>query len=60
MLTKKSERSFNEQLTEARSSGDTQKWSNISRRASMAYENEMERLRNLEAKLKEDLYNKNL
>jgi len=60
MLNKKSERSFHEQLEEARKSGDLIKMQAISRRASIAYRNELERLRKLEAKIKEDLYNKNL
>lgn len=54
MLKKKSERSFSEQLEEARKSGDLNKWTNIARRASMAYKNEAERLR----KLEKDLCNK--
>jgi len=60
MLKKKSERSFHEQMQEARDSGDLNKWMEISRRASMAYNKERKRLKELEAKIKEDLYNKNM
>jgi hypothetical protein len=54
MLKKKSERSFSEQLEEAKASGDIKKMNDVARRASIAYRNEMERLR----KLEKDMYNK--
>jgi hypothetical protein len=54
MLKKKSERSFNEQMNEAREAGDLIKWRDLSRRASMAYRNEAERLR----KIEKDIYTK--
>lgn len=60
MLKKKSERSFHEQMLEARKSGDLNKWMEVSRRANMAYKEEVKRLKELEAKIKEDLYNKNI
>jgi type III secretory pathway component EscU len=60
MLKKKSEKSFHKQMQEARATGDVNKWMEVSRRASMAYNKEMKRLRELEAKIKEDLYNKSL
>ena len=60
MLNKKSERSFNEQMQEAKEAGDLNKWKELSRRASMAYRDEVHRLKLLEKKIKEDLYNKSL
>lgn len=54
MLKKKSERSFSEQLEEAKLSGDINKMNEVARRASIAYRNEMERLR----KIEKDMYTK--